>query len=327
MEDERRGTVGWLIVAVIITVIWSLFLLSARIAEIGSEVEGGMVPEAAGHVLANAIIVCLVVFVVLYFLIVRRRAPERGPLYFLILFAFAVLAPAGVIELLHLATTREAAQYRVAVADLTQTFSGLTNRRTGADQLTLRAQGEAGDLERVLKKFAVTAADAARKYRDTLAALDYPAFMTPSRLAADPGLVGTRTKIKTARAALNAYRIQYDASLANLQTDIETVGSHDAWKEGALTAVTQGRANSRELFDCRDDIFVELEAMVDLLARREGHWKVDDQRILFTSRRDLEAYGTYQAKLQQRAQEERALVAQARSNVTEELNAIARAVN
>jgi hypothetical protein len=318
-EEDGRSTVGWLIVAVVVVMIWAVFSVPGLLHAYGPHLRTGDYASVAGAIVGQALVVTAVVWLALYFLFVRRRAAGRGGRYFAILFAVALATEGGVVALAKWAAEKDDAQGRVAKAEMIKAFAGVANPDTASVDMRIKATGDAGEMERISKSAAARTIAAARKYHATLAALDYPAFVAPAHLAADRGLVKTREKLKGARQAVRVLRADSQANLEVLQTEVRASKMSEGNKTQFEAGIARGAAKRRQMeersLDCEDGIFVEFGAIADLLARPRGRWLVKGKTIVFSNDRDLASYRVHISTMRQLAQKERGLAANERSEI------------
>jgi hypothetical protein len=328
-DEETRSTIWWLVLALVVAVIWAFFTVVGSMRQIAPAIMAGDYASAAGTMCGHALFITLIVWGALYFLIVRSRAPLRGFVYLAILFAAVLATEGGFVALGKWASDRDRAQSRIAAAEVNRAFADAMNPASGSIDMRIKSQGDAGEMERVSKQAAARTLAANRKYRDTLAALGYPAFVSLASMTADPRLESTRAKLRKARAAVQTLRLETEANASRTRVEAQQSRMSDSVKTrfiaGLDKSTAQSTATGEKTLDCEDAILAEYEAVAALLARPKGRWTVSGKVTRFTDDRDLQSYRAHVAKIQQIAGQERALVADAKNQMTDTQESLAHA--
>jgi hypothetical protein len=343
MSDEGLGAPAWarakatpknkptwraFAAAIFVTVIWSLASLpglAKSLADITHESAGqtaeyqigALIGGATGAMLANSLLIAGVVWAVAYFGFVRHSAPDRGARHFgtLLLIvgsiniAFAVL---GWDAILH-----RVQDEKVAAREIGSTLRTLPEVAAGKQSLdtTVSAKGDAGKLEGIMKQWIGEIVDDRRGFEAELERDGYKTLMSPRELAADPGLRGTRAKLRHMRVIVSQYRGRLESRRAELRSRIQASSINPTMKQAVLAGVERSSAGTQahldEMASLDDRIVNELDEAVSVLQRAEGRWVVRGGKLLFVSRNDLFAYQSHVSQAQSAAAQERALQAQA----------------
>jgi hypothetical protein len=137
--------------------------------------------------------------------------------------------------------------------------------------------------------------------------LGYPEFLHPASLGAPGGLDRAQTKIAKARAILKAYRDRDHAMIGEVRRKIASLPVNQAAKDKALADFNAGLkttyADGERVWVLLDAMMGEQAATLDDLAKIEGHWKTDADKILFQRQSDLDRFNRHEQAVQQSANE------------------------
>jgi hypothetical protein len=294
-----------------------------RAANLDSDQAPAAIGAAAGAVFASSLLIAGVIWGVLYFAVLRRRAPQRGPSYFVTL-----LAVVAVTEILVISAVENSDQFyvyqqkeqaRTAAHEIAQAFSHSVNPSSAAPFDTrVQAKGEAGEVERLVKGLVVSVEADRVNYVNELRAAGFPDCLKPAALAADPSQRTTRRKLESVRRIVAKYRAADDARLTAFRASVVAARLNGALKNQILAAFDKSAAAQRPIrqrwWDLEDAIVVEYQQAVALLAHAQGRWRVEKGRLEFANLADLNAFRAHLDNVQRMAAEEKSI--QARSAQT-----------
>jgi len=281
-KPKPKSTVVALIVAVVVALVWSLVALPGTISGAG---EALRTPGGGGYVLGlivgASLVQSLVVWLVLYFVIVRRQGDTgRGGIHFLIILGSVVtfsLALFLVIKAGSDNTAREAAVAMDAVStEVRKVVSSAPD--TAVVDRTVRAKGVMGQLEATLKEATANGVADHQRYVAELRALGFPDRVKPAAVAKDPHLARALATLGDAKALVARYRQLGDTRVAEARAKLAALplatADHDALLRGFDSRVPEDARFRKEMWDLEDAMVGEVEAAMRVLRRTEGHWQV-----------------------------------------------------
>lgn len=161
--------------------------------------------------------------------------------------------------------------------------------------VTQPSPGEAGKIEVLMTTTYNRLLAPQRQYRAAMAEIELPKLLDPDRLQADPSLAGARAKIIKAREIRTDFQVQLDAALAAIRRDVQAADVKEGYKRSLQDAFDKiaeqrksgagGAAWARE-----EQVLGQIEAIVNLLAARQGGWQVRNRKIEFRRQADLDAF-------------------------------------
>lgn len=281
VRGETPSTIAALAVAMLFAMV--LAIVGAMTGIIRNDTHKGVGPEMAydfGQALGSGAAAALFVWVILYFLHVRRKAPDRGVPHLLILMAASVLAGLSPWVLgMGLTTMAERApSVRMTQGPQGTTVARLSGRppasitKVAADW---RAQAER---ERA-------AAESAR--RDVLGAGLAQGYNLSSGMSPED----MRTRLSAVRTATDQAFARQELLLGELETRVAREVRDPGQRRAALKWVTNEQNFRRERLQALSmrlyESFDETDAMIDLLIRTRGAWRVEADKIAFQNDADL----------------------------------------
>ncbi|HWW12198.1 MAG TPA: hypothetical protein VN018_06760 [Brevundimonas sp.] len=293
--SRPRGTRVWLVLAALITALWS-FGASLHMNEAdGLEgVTGGarvsyLTGAIVGGAIGQALVVAGLVWLVLYFGFTRRLARHRGASQFGILLLVAALAAAPLTGIKLYALASGASE------------SGSVRTIMAADHARARAAG--ADLR-----------------AEQLRIMQGDPF-SEAALIRPGGLQTARERLAQMRASLQRAETLGQANYDNTHRQLEALPLSNRRKAEILSAhvagYEAGREDTRAALAAPAEVLNAVEAQLDILSRRPRGWVVQDGHIAFTNERDMNAFNV-QARRFQAAQARAAEVASALSQQTGE---------
>jgi hypothetical protein len=329
---EEKGSKVWpLFASIAVALAWCFFNAPSFVKSIAPAVRlihSDNAPEAygeiTGHLLVTSLFMAFVIWAVMYFALIRRSAPQRGSAYFLILWGVIVAADIGLVVLVDRAALRAdavRAQNATALSEMRATVRQAAET-TGPVVIdtTPKAQGEAGLVEGLTKRFvAVLVADRVA-YRTDLKSLGYPTFLAPENLSATGGLRVAGARLKEMRADIARYKALSRSRVADLRTEIAHSSLSEQDKKSMLAGFDHSYADSSakrdRIWDMEDAIAAEFQQLVGSLGHAKGAWFAAGRMMRFTSQADLSAYRAHMNKITTLGNQEKLLVA-AGKNSTE----------
>ncbi len=295
-----------LVLGVVIVLVWAVagftnmlrevapHIHAAEQSGVGAAGEKGFVE---GYVGGGALMVAAFVWAVIYFTMVKRRAPERGLPYFLILAVVSLAANFGLLQWVKSAAREnDQQQGKVAVQELKSALKAVAADRTATIDTHVRATGDAGEAERIVKEMLVGIQQDSVRYQQELTKLGFPGLMAPRSLA-HSDLTDVRTRIASARTLLSTYRDQVMDRVAATRAAAQKSNMSPGSKQGFIEGVDRSIDTAKARFDSvvADEMatFDELDAMAELLARHRGAWVVRGDRMLFTDTVVMKQYNTH----------------------------------
>jgi hypothetical protein len=162
-------------------------------------------------------------------------------------------------------------------------------------------------LNRELNGFQQQIGDQSDKFQTELQALGYPEFLHPASLGAPGGLDRAQTKIAKARTILKSFHDRDRAMIGEIRRKIVSLPVSQGAKDKALADFNAGLkttyANGERVWVLLDAMMTEQGAMLDDLAKIEGHWKTDADKIVFQHQSDLDRFNRHEQAVQQSANE------------------------
>lgn len=295
----------------------AIFLGDARVANYFVQ---GYLPEAWGTLLGQMTIdvplISLGVWAVLHFGFVRWTVPDNTAAYFLmILGVVLVVAFASVGVVYYSLKHRYAAvddTERAAGAELDRAFAGVRNVPGQPIDMRVADTGEQGALDLVVKRFVAARKKVAADYFDARAALDYPAFVSPARLAAKGGLAAAPPRLEKLREAVKQMGRDGNRTMADVRAALDKAIADPARREAIKRQITSRMATDNDLMVHmmaeEDSAFLEWEDAVEDLKHAHGRFLADGAgKMRFADPRDIETYNGHVRTLMHIRDEERAL--------------------
>jgi hypothetical protein len=318
---RNKSTALWLVLGIIAVIVISIFgasQMAKTFGEIAATAPSDAVSRgprllgaAFGIVLAGSLIWAGIVWAIIYFAFVRSRAPSRGPGYFAAMAVVAFLVN-GVI-MLGISGHANRDQNKIAVREITGDMRNIDALAHGKQTLDTRvkAQGEAGVMEGVIKSTLARVLADRQAYRQELEAIGFKAVLSPPRLAQDPGLQRTRAILEKAHGIISKYRKinagRIDEMRAAVVNSNMTPDGKASFLKGMASSEQQSRAELERVWTLEDDIVSKMQGAVGVLARAQGRWVVRGNKLLFVRPNEMVAYQNAIAAVRAGAEEEKSL--------------------
>jgi len=262
--------------------------------------------------------------------VVARWAPQRGPIYFVILLGIAFWAEVAVVvvdaPVRILPPVNDRVQGGVALRGIRAAVTEARNAQHGGPSVDVRptARGDAGVVEGAAKQLLAQVVADQKSYLAEISALGYPGFMAPERLAADRGLRTTRARLSQAQAIIQKYRALHGARLRGYRDGINQSSLSEPTKQQLVSQLdadySARMAETDRLWDLEAQMFGEYQQAVEGLARAEGRWTARGHALVFYDHADLVAYNSHIQRAKSDAQAESALREANRVKVNNELS-------
>ena len=320
---RAKGAPWALALAIVVTVLWTLASLKSLMMGIRDDLirlgpSGGvMSPSIAGYVIGGDLVRAGLVWIALYFLVLRRKAPGRGLAYFLILWAVAVGIDVTLIVVGKSAADRayveQTAENNTAVAQIGDSMRTLLGPTLPAGRMDTKpkAKREAGQVEGITKQLIAELIEDERDCQAKLKALQYPDFLTPVRLASAGGLRDARERLAQAKEVIGRCRAANDDRMTNFPGEVAKsdldADDRRRYLEGYARGQTVSEPDRIRSWDIDDRVLAELGAQVTLLSHPRGRWEARGQKVLFENRADMNEFNTHRRNVQALGQEEAAL--------------------
>lgn len=257
-----------------------------------------------------------------------RRAPQRTRSY--LLAAFAIVA-AGTLLVFGLSAGLswlerrqgdEAAQERTAVAEMRSSLQQVRDRQGRIDTRP-KANGPAGQAEAFFKRFAAQALADQVSYRTEIAALGFPDFLKPQRLATE-NLSAVLTKLRQAHGIVGRYRALSEQRVAEARASVSRLDLTDYQKSQLLAGMDSTAASAAiqrtQMWDFEEQMVEGYEGMVQVLARGRRDWRFSGGKLRFSNAGVMNSYNEQVLRVQALAGQEAALRNQALEKVDQRLS-------
>lgn len=268
-----KSTRTALVIASIIAALWAFASVIRELADPASRSTSGdvitRIASDVGYGIGASVFSALIVWLVLYFAVVRKRAPERGGKHFLTVLASAMSG--GVLPLLLVAAIALSVP-RSAVAD-----------RLADEYLQERQVAE-------------------QKLEADQAEVIGAGVIDPARIGRPGGIDDARARLEQVRVLMVEAMAEEDARVARYRQRLLTEEKNGHARRIALADLDEGFAanvNQRAgLVRQMDALNAEISAQIDLLERTRGSWSVQRGSIMFDHERDLETYRAHDDNIQ-----------------------------
>lgn len=290
VRSETPSTIAALAVALFFGMV--LAIAGSIAGLIRQDLNKGMAAELSydlGQSVVVGALAALFVWSILYFAFVGRTAPRRGLRHFMILLVASVIAGLAPWALAAGVVAMADRQPRVLVIEGARETT--TTRLSGRPPSGIRAivDDYRADAERER-----AAAESAR--RDILGA----GLVQPYNLAAGMTPEAMRAQLADVRTATDQAFARQDALLAGLETRISQIRDPGVRRQGLKWAEAEQTFRSERLSALRSRLeasFDETDAMIDLLIRTRGAWRVEGGKIAFQNDADLAEINRHAGRL------------------------------
>lgn len=309
---DKRWAIFATVIGCIVAVVWSGYNTLAD-KSLPYNLAQNEFAYVAGTVFGHALFVCFVIFLVIYFLFVRKRVEGMGLTVYLSLLFSVLIVTGGGLALLKIygdqQSTEVNAQQHIALNSIGAAISNLLQHPKGAVDTHIAASGDPGEAERIVKQTLAKSAQAAADYRADLAKLGFPAFLQPSQLVTAKERAAALQELEQARALSNGLQKTVIREATDERAAIAQSNISADYKAGMLASFDRsaGQAESEAMLpiEAQSEVFAELETGVKILSHTKGRWLAHGKAIAFTNPDDLVAYNAHILRLralQQRAE-------------------------
>jgi uncharacterized coiled-coil protein SlyX len=261
-KDRKIGSVIVMALAVLAVAGLTIFRAHEGFTLAGSGDVAGAAAFFAGAVLFNCFIGWLATYGVLV-VVQRQWSVWGGGVFFPILLGCVALIIGGLLVGLHL--------------------------WFGADNTVLKKE---------FSGFQAQIASQDTQFQTDILALGYPEFLHPASLGAPDGLKRARAKMIKVRALLQTYRDRKRALIGQVRSKIASLEIRQSAKDKALADFNAGLKNSytdnERVQALLDMVTSEEIAMLDDLAKSQGQWKTDGNKLVFNHQHDLDTFNWHE---------------------------------
>lgn len=175
-------------------------------------------------------------------------------------------------------------------------------KRIELQPVTATASGDMGVIEVVTKQLLNDAAMLQNSYLKALEDSGWTMVLDVDRLKKDLGMKESLRIVEATKAVVQEYRGKSEAILDSLPeraraAPFRSESSRRQFLQGAEKGQVTGRANNAKTWDFEQAIIQEYSGIIELLARRQGHYEFDkDNNVLFELDSDIETYNNHMAK-------------------------------
>lgn len=292
VRGETPSTIAALAVALFFGMVLAIVGSVAGLAR--DDLNKGMAAEMnydLGQSVVVGALAALFVWSILYFAFVGRTAPKRGVRHFMILLVVSVIAGTAPWALAASLVAMADRQPRVLVMEGARETT--TTRLSGRPPSGIRA---IVDDYRADAESERAAAESAR--RDILGA----GLVQPYNLAAGTTPEAMRAQLAGVRTATDQAFARQDALLAGLETRITEIGDPGVRRQGMKWAEAEQAFRSERLGALQSRLeasYDETDAMIDLLIRRRGAWRVANGKVIFQDEADLAELTRHATRLEE----------------------------
>lgn len=273
--------------------------------------------EAWAYHLGASIWGALLIWAITWHFFLKRRGGQKAWAVYLWIYA-AMSAAAGTVSLY------QAAEVEKARAGLLDTL-GAYDRQERDLQTTPKASGEAGEIEAFARRQLSLGANTRRDYEAELTGAGLDELFSKQELTRSDWLAHARYKLRRLQEITAKYEALSVKQTADIKVRIEQLNLSDANKQQMLAGFEEGQQingpDQMRVWQLEKDVLGELSAMVDVLARTEGHWAFEGEQIAFGRTSDLEEFNRRSTRVQELGKSQEALLEKLQSGLRERLQA------
>ena len=255
----------------------------------------------------------LCVWGLFYFVVARKCRGKVAGFSFVAI--FISLIASGLI-----ASSQNEREARQGLAEIHDLYSGMLDAATDSEGLprridmridvTPKARGEFGEIERFLKECINQNISQRNDYLLDLEAIGWDSILDPGRIKADRTFVESRAMIQQAREISAKHRGRLDALLRNAREDILSLNVSESSKREMLSGFDEGLEEAKEgreaIWTLEENILQEVENIINLLSSARK-WTVEDEQIVFYRDRDLDSFNSYLSGIDQMVEQQQAI--------------------
>jgi hypothetical protein len=321
-EFRERIPLWAVLAALVVTVVGSLVILPFVIRDQGPYYLAGLHQHVLAYIALRALVMTLVIWGAFYAVALRGTGQvDSGVVFYLLFFVMIVAIDYGGLASSYTGSSSpqsDAAlvmtpedRLRVALNDSSVALGDFVSPHGRVIMINTSGADAAGQFGDATKKFINALRQAHENENEEFAAADFPNFLLPARLSADRDFATAHAKLNLLRAAKRDLGPALDEAIASYRAWIAGAAMDAPIKQQALANLDRAAAQEK-LFRAQEDansavIFGESEALLRGLAHPRAPWRVQGNRLLFTTAGDLAAYRRHVAAINAAIGQARAL--------------------
>jgi len=169
------------------------------------------------------------------------------------------------------------------------------DRRTG--NATASLSGRSEQIDKFLKESINQMVALRNHYEADLGQIEWGRILNPEHLAVDPGLAGSKARIRKAKEIVDQYEKQVNSLFENMRNDtfkLEMSANEKAEAREAFERGTQDSIQTRnQILQLEREIIWKCGEMIEYLCMYDGNWSVSDGQILFRNNEKAAGYNRY----------------------------------
>ncbi|HKQ78998.1 MAG TPA: DUF4339 domain-containing protein [Blastocatellia bacterium] len=208
-----------------------------------------------------------------------------------------------------------------AATEIQKEFSTFANSITdskGAPQrierivdVSPKAKGEFGEMERFIKTFMNKMASNRNDYLLELDAIGWEKILDPGRMKADKTLIESKVMTQKAKEIVIKYREKTDVLLENARKDINSLNLSENSRSEMLRGFDNSMEKSKhridEMWNLEARVISEFENIFALLSEKKKSWAISNEQIIFYNNDALNRYNAYLESVQNIVQQQEAI--------------------
>ncbi|MDR2679159.1 MAG: hypothetical protein LBB51_06945 [Zoogloeaceae bacterium] len=226
------------------------------------------------------------------------------------------------------------AQKNAAVESLQQEINRLREAALADDPRPIDApstqpvaQGDFGEMERIMREALAEDVAIANRYLQMLETIGWMSLLDAERLAADVDMAQSRAILERARVAIDTTEKEGDEYIRNREQRIQQANMSEKFREdmlrGAHKGLRRGNEARAKLWALERQMVDECERIIDLLSEREI-WTLDDGEISFYNESDIDIYNESLEKIDDIVRQQQQIQNQLLGKVNDSLESMKR---
>lgn len=291
--SSAKNSIGWIV---------ALAVLCGAILGYGLLYSKNSISDPA-YLTGQYLVYGILIWALFYTIFLRGRGGQPGAIAFAAI--FVSLLAGGLY-----AAEKSKGQVQIAVSSVQEELSRVAKASRDPDGFATRierspasapkAEGEFGEMERVMKRFIDTFAALQNDYLSELNAIGWNSILDANRLRQDPALSETRTILTRAKVIVAKYRQKTLDSIAEGQEHIGRLNLSASTKkqmsDGYARGMKKGVDQAENLWELENQILLEVGNIVSLLGT--SGWEVQGTTLVFHRDLDLDKYKSYLANIE-----------------------------
>lgn len=157
---------------------------------------------------------------------------------------------------------------------------------------TTTATGDEGKVERVIRRYLNATIAERMRCNDTLEEIQWEGLLSAQRIALDPKLVQSRMIADSARSISQRTFAHLRKMNKQLREEVAHLDIDEVYRASILRQIDSliGRTGTSDLIDLDEKIFEQTIAVLDLLDRTQGYWRVEGKTMFFDREKDRLRY-------------------------------------